>query len=99
MNFDRNTALGFILMGVLLVGYIYYNSKTQELAMRQKAHMDSIANAGKPKPDTSVVRNDSLHIDSQNRVLSAGDFRQAVNGTEQITAVENDLVKIAFSNK
>ena len=29
MKFDRNTVIGFLIMGVLLFGYIYYNSLEQ----------------------------------------------------------------------
>ena len=37
--------------------------------------------------------------DSLNRISSAGDFLQVTNGTEALTYVENDLIKVAFTNK
>ena len=37
--------------------------------------------------------------DSINKVVQAGNFQGAINGTEQVVTVENDVFKIAFTNK
>src|SRR5919205_2215386 len=99
MNFDRNTIVGFIVLAVLFVGYFFYTSREQQAYQRLKAHQDSIANANKPKVDTVAQRVDSLRADSANRMAAAGDFGQAATGTEQVTYVENDVIKVAFTNK
>jgi YidC/Oxa1 family membrane protein insertase len=99
MNFDRNTIIGFIVLAVLFIGYFFYNTKEQDRMMKQKARMDSIANASQPKPDTATLRMDSLKTDSANRTATAGGFGQSANGTEQLTYAENDLMRIAFTNK
>lgn len=58
------------------------------------------ANAAKVKPvDTLAVRLDSLRRDSLSKVSDAGDFETAATGTEALTTVENDLMKIVFTNK
>jgi len=35
MKFDRNTVLGFVIMGILLVGYILYNKKEVDAKERR----------------------------------------------------------------
>ncbi|MBD0332469.1 MAG: membrane protein insertase YidC, partial [Chitinophagaceae bacterium] len=99
MNFDRNTVTGFIVLAILFIGYFFYTSKEQQAYRQQKARQDSIANANKPKLDTLVQRKDSLKTDSLNRIVKAGRFQQAVNGAEQLTTVETNLLKITFTNR
>ncbi len=99
MNFDRDTIIGFVVLAVLFIGYFFYNSKQQLAYEKAKAHQDSIVNASKPKMDTLAQHTDSLRVDSANRIASAGGFRQATTGTEQLTYVDNGVVKIAFTNK
>ena len=72
MNFDRNTVLGFVVLALLFFGYFWYTNKEQATLRKQQARIDSIANANKPKADTLTFRNDSVRIDSQNRISSAG---------------------------
>lgn len=67
--------------------------------MRQKAIADSIAKSQLPPVDSVAYRNDSIRLDSQNRVIAAGGFQAAATGTEQLTVVETDLVKVVFTNR
>lgn len=99
MNFDRNTVIGFIALAVLFVGYFFYNSQDQQRVMRERQKQDSIARANAPKVDSVVYRQDSIRLDSQNRRVAAGDFNNFINGTEQISRVENDFMIIGFTNK
>ena len=99
MNFDRNTVIGFVVLAALFFGYFYYNNKEQAAFRKEQARLDSITNANKPKPDTLTQKIDSLKADSLGRVTNAGDFPTAANGTEELTTAENDLFKIAFTNK
>ena len=99
MNFDRNTVIGFIALAVLFLAYFFYNSRDQQRMMLEQQRRDSITKASQPRADTIARKRDSVHIDSQNRVASAGNFGQFTNGTEQIIPVETDLVKIGFTNK
>jgi YidC/Oxa1 family membrane protein insertase len=102
MNFDRNTVLGFIILAALFIGYFIYTNKGQEALrkqneetqVREKAIQDSIARLNKPKEDSLNKINDST-----SKIVSAGNFQNAVNGTEQLTVVENDVIKVAFTNK
>ena len=99
MNFDRNTIIGFVVLAVLFVGYFFYTTKEQQAYQREKAKQDSIALAHQPKPDSVAARRDSLAADSVARVSTAGGFGNALTGTEQVTQVATNLLKITFSNK
>jgi len=96
---DRNSVIGFILLGVLLVGYIVFNQKQQTTALREKARQDSIANLNKPKTliDTSSQANGKP--DSAQLAGEYGIFANAATGTEQNIVLENKVVKISFTNK
>src|SRR5882724_6652772 len=99
MKFDRNTVLGFVILAALFIGYFFYTSKDQAAYRKQQAIKDSIANANLPKPDTLLQQRDSAKADSANRIAKAGNFQDAANGAEQLVYAENDLFKIAFTNK
>lgn len=99
MKFDRNTVLGFVILAALFIGYFFYTSKDQAAYRKQQAYKDSIANANRPIQDTLAQRIDSVKADSVNRITKAGNFQDAANGTEQLIFAENDLFKIAFTNK
>ena len=99
MNFDRNTIIGFIALAILFLGYFFYTTKEQQAYQQAKAKNDSIANLNKPVPNPVVVVRDSMAADSLARVSSAGDFGNAIRGEEKLFTVENELLKISFSNK
>lgn len=99
MKFDRNTIIGFALLAILFFFYFYYNNKQQAAYQKEQARKDSIQNALKPKLDTAAYRVDSLRADSQRNVAQAGTFSQSATGTEQLIFAENELFKIAFTNK
>ncbi|WP_143305198.1 membrane protein insertase YidC [Chitinophaga vietnamensis] len=100
---DRNSVIGFLLLGVLLVVYIFYNQKQQQNATIEKARQDSIANLNKPKTvpaDTMTLT--GANLDSAHQAQLSGEFgvfAGAAVGTEQTTVLENDVVKITFTNK
>lgn len=103
MNFDRNTVIGFVVLALLFFGYFYYNNKEQAAFQkakdREKAVQDSIAATKKPKVDSVAYKADSARQDSQMHVTKAGQFSNAANGKEEITIVENNLIKVGFTNK
>lgn len=99
MNFDRNTIVGFGLLAVLFFFYFYYNNLQQGEHQKQLARQDSIAKAALPKVDSNALRVDSLRADSQRLATSAGMFVNSSNGKEELVYAENDVFKIAFTNK
>ena len=101
MGMDRNTVIGFVLIGLLLMGMLYMNSRSsQALQELNKKKADSLAALAKKNIDTSAVKKDAALADSfknaKNQQATAG---LKTSGTEELTAVENDVAKITFTNK
>jgi YidC/Oxa1 family membrane protein insertase len=98
MGMDRNTVIGFVLLGVLLFVYLFTSTKnSKELEVQRKRVEDSIAlvkarqaNVAKQK-DTATVTTTTL--------ADTTGFNRAFKGVEQLVTLENDLVRIVFSNK
>mgnify|MGYP000314745245 CR=1 FL=1 len=92
-SMDRNTVIGFVLLAVLLFFYLFLSTKSsQELQSQQKHAQDSIAiikrvqeSLKKSKDTTAVSGTDSLG--------------HTATLTEQFLSVENEVLKINFSNK
>jgi YidC/Oxa1 family membrane protein insertase len=99
MGFDKNTIIGFLLIGALLIGMMWFNNRSQvAYQTEQKRIADSIERT-KPKPNPALAAADSLKADSSKKTLAAGNFQKYISGTEQLATLENSLVKIAFSSK
>lgn len=103
---DRNTVIGFILIGVLLVVMLVVNSKSNlAYQAEQQKRLDSIATVKRIK-DSIAAKNDttkSLSIQSGNDSLQPGKkinsgFQSNIPA-EQMIVVENEVLKITFSNK
>ncbi|MEO7984362.1 MAG: membrane protein insertase YidC [Bacteroidota bacterium] len=103
MKLDRNTVIGFVVLAALFFGYFYFTNKQQaesrkqkntELAI-QKAKEDSIARLNKPLQDSLNKIRDSV---TQKNI--AGIFQDtAKNETEQLVILQNELIKVTFTNK
>jgi YidC/Oxa1 family membrane protein insertase len=99
MGMDRNTVIGFVLIGILLMGMFYFNSQeNQAYLVQQKRVADSIAKL-RPKVDPVKVLKDSLTADTMRKLQSAGGFQASLNQTEQLIVVENEVMKVTFTNK
>lgn len=103
MNFDRNTIIGFLILAGLFIGYFYYTNLEQATYRKKKAReefvIDSIANANRPVTDSSAIKADAARTDTMVNVAKAGTFSAAAIGTEQFTVVENEVLRITFTNK
>jgi YidC/Oxa1 family membrane protein insertase len=103
MGMDRNTVMGFVLLGVLLFVYLYLNTKSSHELEAQKKHIaDSIAVVTKTREAAATAREaEQMHKDSTATTVPADTtgFNKALKGTEQLLTVENELLKMIFSNK
>src|SRR5688572_5443860 len=99
MNFDRNTIIGFVVLALLFFGYFYYTSQEQQAYQKEKKRQDSIAAAKAPKPNPVIVAADSARFDTMQRLQKAGGFGDAIIGTEAIVSVENEFIRVNFTNK
>ena len=102
MNFDRNTIIGFVVMMVLLFGYIFFTQQQSgalEAEKKRIADSTAIVEAAKKKAaDAQAKREAALHpVDTTQAPAAAGDFQPAL--AEQLTVVENELMKVSFTNK
>ena len=104
MNFDRNTVIGFIVLGLLFFGYFYFNNKEQHRYAVEKNRIDSTKRA----QDSIKRYQDSITrfknqpqptIANQPKDTTVAPADQLVTGTESITSLENDVIKINFTNK
>ncbi|MFM6924013.1 MAG: membrane protein insertase YidC [Ferruginibacter sp.] len=101
MGMDRNTVIGFVLIGALLIGMFIINSRSNQAYLaEQKRIEDSIAKT-KPKADTAALKKDLQLKDS---VLTAqqklpATFITDTTNAEHLDTLENNLVKIIFTNK
>jgi YidC/Oxa1 family membrane protein insertase len=102
MNFDRNTVIGFILLGILFFGFFYYTNRQQGALQKQKAIADSTAHA-----KDSIARLNKQNNNLVTKFDTAGvavidsnaKFPQSLQGSEQLTPIENDVIKVVFTNK
>src|SRR5205809_7091408 len=99
MGMDKNTVIGFVLIGALLIGMFVINSRSR-LAYEgeQKRIADSIA-ATKPKIDPALAIKDSLAKDTLIAAKQKLPATFITDTTEHLDTLENDLLKIVFTNK
>ena len=95
---DKNTVVGFALIGAVLIGFSIYNRPSQEEMERAQRYQDSIQaialqEAAKLEAEAAAQSAQALTLDSTSLFFGAN------QGTEQFTTLENNLVKVTFSNK
>ena len=96
---DKNTLVGFALIGAVVIGFSIYNRPSQEEMAHAKHYQDSIQAIAQKEAErqaqaaTTQSQNATLHLDS------ASMFYGASQGTEQLTTLENNVVKLTFINK
>ena len=98
MGMDRNTIIGFVLLAALFFGYFYYTRQGQLALEKNSQHIQDSINRLKPKTDSLVAKSDSTKRDSTARQMS-GFQQDSVPTVEQFTTLENNVIKIIFTNK
>lgn len=104
---DRSK-IGWILIFVLLFGWMYLSMNENEKFMRaQQAYNDSIARVEQAEKKAAEAANlispeekaimDSAAMAAKSAAL--GVFASAANGSEQTVELSNSVVKLVFSNK
>lgn len=104
---DKNQIIGFSLIMLIVIGWSIMTAPSQEELDRQKFLQDSIkqselaleqAALNKTQASTtSAILNDSLEL--LKRGENYGDFAESSLGTEETYIIENELLKLKFSNK
>jgi len=108
---DKNTIIGFVLIAAILVGFSIMNKPNEEELARQQRYNDSIALVEKNKAQAQqvvqaakeVIQTDSVSLNDTSSVSKIqdafGDFSVDAVGEEKFFVLENELVKLTFSNK
>ncbi len=97
---DKNTVTGLVLIGLLLIGFTYFSRPSSEQLEAQKKYYDSIALVQQQQEELKAKETAAL-ANEQTKVVadSASLFFQALQGTENFTKIQNNLVEITLSNK
>lgn len=109
---DRNTIIGFVLIGVLLFAFSWLNRPSQE-ELAQRRTQDSLARvehaliqeqmlqaqqqAAVPDSLTKTNLNDSVKDQRLHNLYGA--FAGAAAGKDSVISLENDLLALKFSTK
>jgi YidC/Oxa1 family membrane protein insertase len=99
-GFDRNTVIGWALLIALLLGYIFIAQREQSKIQQQKLHaQDSLARIQPPSTNPAIAHQDSVRMDSLLSARTAGSFTGGLQAQELTTVLENNLVRVTFSNR
>lgn len=98
MKFEKNSVIGIALLAILFIAYFYFTRQGQlELEVKQKQIRDSIA-AIQPVVKDTVAAFDAK-TDTATVLGTPGAFIQQGTIAASTSVLENDLVKITFSNQ
>ena len=98
---NKDTIIGFVLIGLVLVGFSWWNQPSQEQIEAYQRQQDSIAAVEQDK----AVKQQMAEAERQAQAEAAakGDttalFYQALNGQSENVVLKNEKVELTFSTK
>jgi YidC/Oxa1 family membrane protein insertase len=101
-KFDKNTIIGFLLIGAIMLWYMYTNQPEVDPNAEQVQNTESVTEEIVEETVTEVAVLEELTIDSselENRYGSFASAMEVAGNTLEETTVESDLLKLTFSNK
>ncbi|MBK9480158.1 MAG: membrane protein insertase YidC [Bacteroidetes bacterium] len=110
---DKNSIIGLLLIGAILIGFSIYNAPTENEIAAQKRQQDSIEAvqklASKQKQQAvlqdaviaAIADTTTISDSTKNEVLKStyGPFIASASGERKISYIENELIKVGISNK
>jgi YidC/Oxa1 family membrane protein insertase len=108
---DKNTIIGFILIGLVLIGFSWLNRPTKEQIEARQRYQDSVASVMKDFREQTITEQnatlseiappeglaDSLRlVQAQNEF---GVFAAATDGTDELITLENSQIEVKISSK
>jgi YidC/Oxa1 family membrane protein insertase len=109
---NKNSILGFVLIGAILIGFSWYNSKIFKEQERERAKTDSIARVeanrvaqelAKTAPPVNLDSNsvpvaDAITADRTNTMYKDTLLSAASIAADERKVLENKFIKVEFSN-
>ncbi|HET6558716.1 MAG TPA: membrane protein insertase YidC, partial [Prolixibacteraceae bacterium] len=111
---DRNTVVGMVLIFAILIGFSYFNRPSEEQIAAAKRTQDSLemvrienerqqvaaAKIDSVQAAVAIVQSDSVNSEQETaRRDKFGVFADASVGQQKFYVIENNLMKVTFSNK
>ncbi|MBA3647658.1 MAG: membrane protein insertase YidC [Chitinophagales bacterium] len=103
---DRNSVIGFVLIFLLLIAYIFYNTPSQEENAKIKHRQDSIAllnnqhSIQDSSGETGMQNSPAPAINNAPEPSTAQNiFKDTAVKAAQNYSIENELIKVILSNK
>ncbi len=108
---DKNTVIGFLLIGIVLFAFTWFNQPSPEQLEAQRRYQDSIAQVESTRQlqqqaderQNAIVQESLDNLPDSVREVQMqnayGVFASAMQGTEEKVKLENDLVELHISSK
>lgn len=97
---DKKTLIGLIVIGAILFGFTWYNASIQQKYAQEQQALTATQETESTDTIVPEVRQpDTLQAANQLERHIGSFLFQATTGTEKKIEVENDLMKVIFSNK
>lgn len=97
---DRNSVIGLLLIGVIMVVFTYINKPDAELIKPTTIMVDSLS-ANKEAQSSQNVTVNKLASDNDSllKEVQFGSFANATKPTAETSLLENNLLKVEFTSK
>ena len=95
---DKNTLVGAILIGAVVIGFSIYSRPSQEEMERAQHYQDSIETVVQQQ-EKQMLKAKQAEAAQVLQADSTSQFFAHTQGTEQFTTLENNVVQITLSNK
>ena len=107
---DKNTITGFVLIGLILFGFTWYQSRQYDKQMAYQAQLDSIAAVERAAGMAAESIADSLQasaaeegaaapVQGKTAIYKDSLLNLAYGGEERIVTISNDKIEVAFTTK
>ena len=107
---DKNTITGFVLIGLILFGFTWYQSRQYDKQIAYQAQLDSIAAVERAAGMAAESIADSLQASAAEEGVAApvqgkaaiykdSLLNLASGGEERIVTISNDKIEVAFTTK
>lgn len=97
---DKNTIIGLVLIGLLLIGFSYFSRPNEEQLAAWKHYNDSITAVRQQEEAVRAKAAAALANEKEEQVSdSTATFFSSSQGSESFITIENEVVKVTLTNK